>query len=198
MAKTIDYYLALSSPWTYLAGPRFDALVAKHGATVNWKPYDIMRIFSITGTKPVGQRPPQIQKNRLNELGRWRDHLGMALNLHPAHFPVDHTAAGRMVIAASQTGADVASLANAYLTAVWAEERNIGDNDELVAIANQQGLDGAQLLTRSDDVAVEAEFEKNTEDAIAADVFGSPTWVVDGELFWGQDRLEFLDRALAA
>ena len=196
MAKSIDYYLALSSPWTYLAGPRFADLVQRNQLEVNWKPYDIMRVFGLTGAKPVKQRPPQIQANRLTELGRWSKFLNMKLNLQPAHFPVDPTSAGRMVIAAAQTASDVMGLVNGYMSAVWAEQRHIGEAETLVAIAGEHGFDGQALLTKSKDLEVEAAFEKNTEDAIAANVFGSPIWIYEGELFWGQDRLDFVTRAV--
>ena len=196
MAKTIDYYFTLASPWTYLAGARFADLVERNGLAVNWKPYDIMHVFGLTGTKPVKQRPPQIQKNRLNELRRWRDHLGVKITIEPAFFPVNPTPAAHAVIAARQSGADVAQLVQAYLAGVWAEERNIADAETIAAIAGEQGLDGAALQAKAADAAVEAEFAQNTEDAIAADVFGSPTWIYEGELYWGQDRLDFLTRAV--
>ena len=196
MEKSIDYYFTVASPWTYLAGPRFDGLVTRNGLTVTWKPFDIMRVFGLTGTKPVGQRAPQVQKNRLNELRRWRDFHGMALTIEPAFFPVNPTPANSVVIAALQSGADGGALADAYMRAVWAEERNIADPETIAAIADENGLDGAALLAQSSDATVEGDYERNTEDAIAADVFGSPTWVYEGELFWGQDRLDFLTRAV--
>lgn len=197
MADRIDYYLALSSPWTYLAGPRFKELVKRKGLDVAFKPYDIMRVFQINGTKPVGQRPKPIQSNRLRELGRWHKFLDMKLNLHPEFFPVDPTRAGKMVIAAQRAGTPqdkVIDLAFACLRACWAEERNLADDDTLKAIADAEGLDGAALLKAVDAGEADEEFERNTEEALAKEVFGSPTWIFKGELFWGQDRLEFLTR----
>jgi 2-hydroxychromene-2-carboxylate isomerase len=197
MSGSVDYYLALSSPWTYLAGPRFKDLVARNGLTLTYKPYNIMHVFGLNGTKPVGQRPKPVQSNRLRELGRWHKFLGMDLNLHPAHFPVDPTCAGRMLIAAQLQGAAQAStitLADGFLAACWREERNLGDEATLVAIADEHGFDGTALLAAGDGDAAGAAFEKNTADAIALEVFGSPTWVCDGEVFWGQDRLDFLGR----
>lgn len=196
MAKTIDYFLALSSPWTYLAGPRLDALVERSGAVVHWRPFDIAKVFATTGVKPVKDRPIQIQKNRLRELARWRDFLGMPLNPEPKYFPVNPVPAGKMVVAAGLEGADAGALANGYLRGVWAEERNIADEDTMIAIADEQGLNGKALLAASKGKDVQNQLEKNTADAMEAHVFGTPTWVVDGELFWGQDRLDFLARAL--
>jgi 2-hydroxychromene-2-carboxylate isomerase len=197
MSRSIDYYLALSSPWTYLAGPRFKDLVTRNGLAVTYKPCNIMQVFALNGTKPVGQRPKPVQSNRLRELGRWHKHLGMELNLHPAHFPVDPTRAGHMLIAAQlQRNAQdsVIALADGFLAACWRQERDLGDEATIVAIANEQGFDGAALLAAADGADAKAMYEKNTEDAIALEVFGSPTWVSDGELFWGQDRLDFLTR----
>ena len=192
MSRTIDYYLALTSPWTYLAGPRFKDLVEGSGATVTWKPYNIMQVFKLNGTKMVKERPKPVQANRLNELRRWRDHLGMKLNLQPQFFPVDHSLGAKAVIAARREGADVMDLANAILRAVWAEERNIAEAETVAAIAAENGFDGAALLATAERGEATGEYQKNTEDAIANNVFGSPTWICDGELFWGQDRLDFL------
>lgn len=197
MTRSIDYFLALSSPWTYLAGPRFKDLAARNNLRVTYKPYNIMHVFQLNGTKPVGQRPKPVQSNRLRELGRWRDYLDLPLNLHPAHFPVDPTRAGRVLIAAQLAGTDqdkAIALADGYLRACWVEERDLGDDATLVAVANEQGLDGEALLKASDGDDVSAVYEANTEEAIEKEVFGSPTWVCDGEVFWGQDRLDFLTR----
>ncbi len=199
MAATLDYYLALSSPWTYLAGPRFAALVERNRLAVSFKPYDIMHVFQRNGTKPVGQRPKPVQANRLNELTRWQKHLDMPLNLQPAHFPVDPTLAGRLLIAAQEAGAGhekTMALSFACLRACWVAERDLSDEPTLVAIAGSCGLDGEALLAAAKGEASAAVFERNTEDAIANDVFGSPTWIHEGELFWGQDRLDFLARAV--
>ena len=197
MAERIDFYLALSSPWTYLSLPRLRALAERTGAEVVFRPYDIMGVFQRNGIKPVGQRPKPVQANRLRELTRWRDFLGMPLTLHPAHFPVDPTLAGKILIAAQETDAPrakVMDLAFAYLRACWAEERDLADEATLAAIADEQGFDGTALLEAAKRGDSDAAFTRNTEDAVAADVFGSPTWICRGELFWGQDRLEFLAR----
>ena len=197
MADRIDYFLALSSPWTYLAGPRFKELVRRNRLEVAVKPYDIMHVFQVNGTKPVAQRPKPIQANRLRELGRWRTFLDMKLNLHPKFFPVNPTKAGKMVIAAQRAGTPrdkIIDLAFAYLRAVWAEERNLADDGTLTAIADEQGLDGAALLEQVEAGEAGEEFASNTEEALANEVFGSPTWLFKGELFWGQDRLDFLTR----
>lgn len=197
MAAAIDYYLALSSPWTYLAGPRFRDLVTRNRLTVTYKPYDIMHVFRLNGTKAVGQRPKPVQANRLRELRRWRDFLDMPLTVEPAHFPVDPTRAGHMLIAAQSGDTDqekVMALADGYLGACWTRELDLCDEATLIGVANEVGLNGKALLAAADGEEVTAIFQRNTDEAVAALVFGSPTWVVDGELFWGQDRLDFLAR----
>ena len=196
MAKTVDFYFALPSPWTYLAGPRFRELVQRNNLDVKWKPFDVSRVFGLTGTKPVKERPPQIQANRLTDLARWRSFLDMELHLEPKFFPVNPSPAAHMVISALQNGANVMDLANAYMTAVWVEERDIADPNTIIAIANEQGLDGAALFDQIENAAVLEELEENTQEAIARNVFGTPTWIYENELFWGQDRLDFLSRAI--
>ena len=196
MAKNIDFYFSLPSPWTYLAGPRFKALVQKNSVAVNWKPFDVSAAFALTGQKPVKERPLQIQANRLTDLARWRAFLGMKLNLEPKFFPVDPAPGARMVIGALQTGADVMDLANSYMSAVWAEELNIADPDILISIANKEGFDGTALYGAIESPAVLQNLNDNTQDAIARNVFGTPTWIYENELFWGQDRLDFLGRAI--
>ena len=201
MSRTVDYFLALSSPWTYLAGPRFRELAQRHGLAVAYRPYDIMSVFKRNGTKAVGERPKPVQANRLRELARWRAFLDMPLNLRPAHFPVDPTLAGKALIAAQQAGADrdrAMAFADGCMTACWAEERNIADGETVAAIADGCGLDGKALVAAAGGGDAQAAFEENTREAIARDVFGSPTWIAGEEFFWGQDRLDFLARHLDA
>ena len=196
MAKTVDFYFTPPSPWTYLAGPRFKALVQKNSLVVNWKPFDLFAAFALTGQTKVKQRPPQIQANRLTELARWGSFLGMSINLEPKYFPADPVPSHKMIIAALRTGADVTNLANAYMSAVWAEERDIANPETIIAIAEEQGFDGKALFDSGEESQISEEIERNTEEAIARNVFGAPTWIYEEELFWGQDRLDFLARAV--
>ena len=199
MDTVIDYYFAPQSPWTWLGHERFVAIARKQGAQVLLKPADVNKVFAVSGGVPVAQRPPQRQAYRLAELARWSKHLGLPLNLHPAFFPVNGEPGARMLIAAlHEAGTERAlALLGALGRACWAEEKNIADTDTLVAIATGVGLDGAQLLERSASDAVTAELARNTDEAIAVHVFGVPWYRVDGEGFWGQDRLDFVERALA-
>lgn len=198
MAKTIDYYHSLISPWSYLGGPRLGDIAAAAGATVNVKPIDLARVFPVSGGLPLAKRADQRRAYRLAELARWRDHLGMPLNIEPRSFPTAEGLAARTVIAAREAGADAARLSNAILRAVWAEQRDIADRETLVAICAETGHDGAALTAAAETDAIAAIYAADTGEAIARGVFGAPTYVFEGELFWGQDRLDFLARALDA
>jgi 2-hydroxychromene-2-carboxylate isomerase len=204
MPKSIDYYFSLSSPYSNMGHRRFLDLAAKAGATVIFKPCDVGAVFAVSGGLPMKKRAPQRIAYRMMELKRWRDHLGMPINVEPKYFPVETKPATLFVIAASAAasaaGQDKAKVMGdicaALMGAVWLEERDISDEVTLLAIAKEQGLDGRALLSASKAPAIEAIYDTNTEDAIAAQVFGAPTYIYNGEVFWGQDRLEFLERAL--
>lgn len=195
--KTIDYYLSPMSPWTYLGHARLADIARRHGATINVKPVDFGSIFPVSGGLPLPKRAPQRQAYRLVELKRWRDHLGVPLTIEPKHFPFDSNLAARLVIAADTRGAGAAMrLAGAILTACWAGERNMGDEAELFKVVAEQGLEPRWLIAAAKSDEGQARYEELTREAIALQVFGAPTYVYGGELFWGQDRLEFLERAL--
>ena len=199
MVKHVDYFFSPASPWTYLGHQRFAAMAKRAGAEVAVKPTDIGgQVFPATGGVPVKQRSPARQAYRLAELERWRKHLGIELNVRPKHFPpAQDKLAARVMIAAIRAGADPLEFPFAIMRAVWAEERNIADPATLGAIAREQGQDGDALLAAAESEPVKAEYQANTDEAIRLGVFGAPWYVVDGEGFWGQDRLEFVERALA-
>ena len=200
MSKTLEYFLAPHSPWAYIGHERFVAITHKHQAKVQIKPADMAKVFSLSGGVPVAQRPAQRQAYRLDELKRWSAYLKLHLNLHPKFFPVSGDPGGKLIIAALQTyGTEQAlALAGALGRAVWAEEKNITDAETLIAIADSIGLEGEKTLALSASDAVLSEYARNTEEAIAAQVFGVPWYRVDGEGYWGQDRLDFVERALAS
>jgi 2-hydroxychromene-2-carboxylate isomerase len=196
MARTVSVYYALQSPWTYLGWQRFRDLAAATGAEVRYRPIKMAPIFAASGGLPLAQRPQQRQAYRLMELERWREHLAVPLNLHPRFFPVDEATAALMVIALGQRGGDVGRLSQAMMTAVWAEERNLAERATLLAIAAEQDQDGETLLAAAAEDAAQRAYGANTEAALAAGVFGVPTFQIGDELFWGQDRLDFVARAL--
>ncbi len=198
MVKHVDYYFTPVSPWTYLGHDRLVEIASKHGAAISVKPVDYGRIFPASGGLPLKQRAPQRQAYRLVELARWSKHLGKPLNLNPGHFPVPPDAAARWIIAARAGGeADALRLSGALLRAVWVEERDISDAATLASIASEQGLDSATLAARAATPQAESHYAALTQEAMDRQVFGAPTYVYRDELFWGQDRLDFLDLALA-
>jgi 2-hydroxychromene-2-carboxylate isomerase len=190
--KTIDYYDSMSSPWTYLGHLRFMELARRFQCTVRHKPMDLLKVWSVSGGLPLKQRARQRQLYRHQELRRWREFLGIPCNVEPAFHPVADRRACYLAIAAHQQGLDWEKLSYALLRAVWVEERNIADHPTLAAIADENGMDGNALLKSTEAAVVAAEYEANTEEAIAGNVFGAPAYVFDGELFWGQDRLDML------
>ena len=198
MGKHVDYYLTPVSPYTYLGHDRFVAIARKHGATVAVKPIDLGQVFPVSGGLPLTKRAPQRQAYRLMELRRWSHWLQVPLNLHPAHFPTSASLASRFVLAALEESVEAAlDLVGALGRALWAEDRDIADPATLAAVATARGRDAAALAARAEAPDIATRYKVLTQEAIDRGVFGAPTYVCDGELFWGQDRLDFLDRALA-
>jgi 2-hydroxychromene-2-carboxylate isomerase len=191
MEKIVDYYMTPSSPWTYLGHARFGEIAQRHGAVVRVKPVDYGVIFPQSGGLPLPKRAPQRQAYRLVELKRWGTQLGVPITIQPKHFPVNATAASCLVLGAPE--AQRFALAGALLAALWTEEADIADADTLARIAARHGVDDAPAAI----TAGAPLFSAMTDEALKRGVFGAPTYVVRDELFWGQDRLEFVDRALA-
>ncbi len=194
MRRTLLYFHSLSSPWTYLGGPRLHALIAKHDLRVVLRPTSVV---GKNGGIPLRSRPANRQAYHEVELDRWRKYLDMPLVLRPAHYPTDPQFSTRMTIAADTLGWDALGLSHALLRALWSEERDVRLPEVRRAVAESLGLDGARLVAMEDSPAIVERAQVIQQEAIDAGVFGSPTYVLDGELFWGQDRLEFLDRRLS-
>jgi 2-hydroxychromene-2-carboxylate isomerase len=199
MTKLIDYYFSPMSPWTYLGHERFAALARRHGAAIDVKPVDYGKIFPVSGGLPLAKRAPQRQRYRLAELKRWREYLGLPLTVEPKYFPYDTALASHLILAVKERGGQAAAmrLSGALLRATWVEERNMADPVQLAAVLREQGLNADALLASAGSPQIDAEYQRLTQEAIERDVFGAPTYAYDGELFWGQDRLDLLERALA-
>ena len=197
MSRTVDYYFAPQSPWTYLGHQRFWTLARAAGATVRVLPVDLGKVFPISGGLPLPKRAPQRQAYRLVELKRYSDFLQIPLHPQPRYFPVAGDAAACLIIAVDlHDGAEAAmQLTGAILAAVWAQERNIADAQVLATLLTECGLD-AKRLAQAGSPEVRQRYEACTQQAIEAGVFGAPSYVIDGELFWGQDRLDFVARKL--
>jgi 2-hydroxychromene-2-carboxylate isomerase len=199
MRHTVDYYFAPNSPWTYLGHARLTKMVAARGATLRVLPVDLGDVFAVSGGLPLPKRAPQRQAYRLLELKRFSEALEVPLNVQPQYFPVAADHAGRLIIAVDMAkGTNAAmSLTGAIGAAIWVQERNIAEEAVLAELLAECGLD-AGLLERSKEADVQARYAQNTQAAKDAGVFGAPSYVVDGELFWGQDRLDFVKRRLHA
>ncbi len=194
----VDYYFSVASPWAYLGSERFMRIVARHDATVVVMPVELSRIFAASGGTTFQDRAPQRRAYRQLELARWSRRLDIPLTLSPRFYPVDRLPASCLLIAAREMGLPALPLSHRVLRAIWHEERDIGDWDTLRALCVEAGLDATALTQAARSPATAQQYERDTERAIAAQVFGAPAYVVEGELFWGQDRLDFVEERLAA
>jgi 2-hydroxychromene-2-carboxylate isomerase len=199
VALTIDYYFAPNSPYVYLGHARFATIAKAAEATVRVLPVDLGgKVFPISGGLPLNKRAPQRQAYRLVELKRFSEWLDLPLNVQPKYFPVAADDAAKLIIAVDLKDGTAAAmqLTGAIGRAVWVEERNIADEGTLAALLAEQGLHAARL-EESHSQAVHERYEIDSQLAIDAGVFGAPSYVIDGEIFWGQDRLDFVQRRLA-
>jgi len=195
---TVDYFFAPQSPYAYLGHERFAAIAKEHGATVRVLPVDLGgKVFPVSGGLPLTKRAPQRQAYRLVELKRFSEWLHAPLNLQPKYFPVNGDDAARLIIAVDMhDGSEAAmGLTDSILRAVWVQHRNIADEITLAAILSERELPVGRL-DAAHSQAVQERYEADSQAAIDAGVFGAPSYVVNGEIFWGQDRLDFLERRL--
>ena len=199
MALHVDYYASLNSPWTHFGAARIEAMVAKHGATLRIFPVDFGAIFPASGGLPLPQRAPQRQAYRMMELKRWRDHLGIPVTLEPKFFPTPELSAAGCVIALRETVGDAPAirLAHRVLKALWEEEVNPFEPATLARLIGECGLDAAPLMALGAEPRWLERRAADTQAALARGVFGAPSYVIGDEIFWGQDRLEFVERKLA-
>jgi 2-hydroxychromene-2-carboxylate isomerase len=199
MALHIDYYASLNSPWTHLGAARIEAMAAAQGASLRIYPVDFGAIFAASGGLPLPKRSPQRQAYRLQELTRWRDHLGIPIHIQPKHFPSSEALSAGCVIAARETMGDQPAirLAHAVLKSVWQRELNPGEPETLAMLIKESGLDPDNLLKLGAEPRWAERREADTKAALARGVFGAPCYVIGDDIFWGQDRLEFVERRLA-
>jgi 2-hydroxychromene-2-carboxylate isomerase len=198
MPVTIDYYLSLNSPWTFMGSALVAEVARRNGATVNVKPAKFGPIFEKTGGLPLPKRSPERRAYRLMELKRWREVRNIPLILQPKNSPSDDAAATRLVIAAKLQGKDAHRLATEFGRAIWELDEPLGEPAVMAAAAKRAGLDAATLRAGGpSDAELDQLYEQYTQEALAAGVFGAPSYVLpSGEFFWGQDRLEMLERGL--
>lgn len=196
MSKQIDYYYSLVSPWAYMGHVPFMDIVHRHGLTVVHKPVPLGKVFADTGGLPLPKRAPARQRYRILELQRWRARRGLDFKLRPKNWPFDGTLADCFVIAAVQAGHDPDRFLRRAFAAVWEDEVSLADEAVLKRIGDEAGLPADRLIEAAKGERARARYEQNCRDAIAADAFGSPVYVRDGEAFWGQDRLDLFEDAV--
>lgn len=194
--RQVDYFGALGSPWTYLGHERLLAMTSMAGVAVRFCPINLLPVFDQTGGLPLPKRAPARRAYRMQELKRWRDVLDRPLTLEPKFFPANETEAALLTITARETGGDDLALAGAFMRAVWAEDRDISDAATIDAIIAESGMEAADLRAKMADVDPAAIRERETAEALDRGVFGAPTYHLGDEMFWGQDRLDFLERRL--
>jgi len=197
---TIDYYASLQSPWTYLGHQRIVEYATQSQASLTIYPLNYGAVFSATGGLPLPKRAPERQAYRLTELKRWSSYLDRPLNLHPKHFPANEKLASHTLVALrelSKTDNTIAAtapveFAGRVLQSVWVDELDISEEAVITNLLSQTGVTPEPVLEAARSESVTEQYTQDTEDAIKLGVFGAPSYVVDGELFWGQDRLPFV------
>jgi 2-hydroxychromene-2-carboxylate isomerase len=196
MQRQIDYYFTLQSPWAYIGHKPFWDLAKAYDLKVNYKPVLLVELFAETGGLPLAKRHPARQRYRMIELQRWRSKRGLAFHAQPQHWPFNARLADGLVIAAVRAGHDPDPYLQRAYAAVWERQLNLADPSTLIDLADEAGLPGKELLARSGSDQIGIAYDQNRQDALAAGVFGSPSYVLNGEVFWGQDRIELLADAL--
>lgn len=198
LSRSITYYFSLHSPWTYLGNATFHDIARRHDCAIDYRPMPLRSVFDETGGLPLPKRHPVRQRYRLVDLQRWRERRGLPLVLQPKHFPFDPSLADRVAIVIPAGGGDPFAFISDVMAGVWARDEDMGRPEALLACANRAGLDGPALLAAADSPPIRQRYEAALGQAVEAGVFGAPSYVLDGEVFWGQDRLELLDSALAS
>ena len=195
MAKQVEFYFDVGSPYSYLAYKALPGIAAAHGAQIVWRPMLLGGVFKATGNRSPVETPAK-GKWMHQDLQRWAQHYRIAFNHNP-YFPINTLTLMRGAVGMQAQGPIFHKYMDAIFHAMWGEPRNLGAADELAAVLRQAGIDVDAFQSMVNDPAVKEQLKKNTEEAVARGVFGAPTFFVGDELHWGQDRLEFVAQALA-
>ena len=198
MTTAIDYYFSVVSPWSYLGDARLREIAVRYGVALTHKPVNTTTIFLRTGGLRLKDRSDQRKTYRMQELARWQDYLGVELTLEPRHFPTNDQLAARTIAAVRQTGEDPSDLVYALMRACWVEDLDVAKPAVVTAALAAAGLDADKLMILAKREASQSEVDANTEEAISRGVFGVPAYLIGDQVFWGQDRLDFDERALSS
>jgi len=193
----IDYYFWPSSDWSYLGHDRLLTLARQTGVSINFKPVRSKDLLAQTGGQPLLKRSQARQSYRLMELARWKKVLASDIVIEPDFFPVDNEAALRLLVNATKAGVEIGDLARAVMRKLWSENRNIADHETLIEAAQSADISENEARGWIDDKTGNVEIDRNTADAVSAGAFGAPTYIFDGEVFWGQDRIEHLAQRIS-
>jgi 2-hydroxychromene-2-carboxylate isomerase len=193
----IDYYFSVLSDWAYMGGERLELLARRYNARLNHMPMKLAQLYANTGGIVLQKRSVQRQDYRVVELARWRDRLGMPITLHPKHYPTNDTLAACSIIAAAQMGLDAGKLANLIHRAIWAEEQDVADEATMRRMIGAVTPRVDAVLDAARSPAAAETLERNTREAAERGVFGSPFYILEDQIYWGQDRLDFLEEQLA-
>jgi 2-hydroxychromene-2-carboxylate isomerase len=196
MARQIDYYFSIQSPWAYIGHALFQDLAKAQQLKINYRPVVLVDLFSETGGLPLAKRHPARQRYRFMEMQRWREKRGLNFHIQPQHWPFNVRLADGAVIAAMAAGHNPEPFLRRAFIGVWEQQLDLADPATVTRLADEAGLPGATIVAQATSGEVGAIYDQNRQDAITAGVFGSPAWVLDGEVFWGQDRIELLADAL--
>lgn len=193
---SVSYYMTPSSPWSYLGSKLFSGMAEKAGAEVTVYAVDFGTIFPATGGLPLPKRSPERRAYRLQELARWKRRRNAPMHLQPVNFPATRPTAALAIVAAREAGHDAFGLSSALLAALWEDDRNIDDPDIVASVCEACGLPAAAIMEAAGGSDIADRFAADTREAIERGVFGAPSWLIGGELFWGQDRLDFVAEKL--
>ncbi len=194
-SRAVTVYFSLLSPWAYIGHAELQGLAAKHGLKVDYRPVALSQVFPESGGLPLAKRHPARQKYRIVELQRWREKRGLHFHLHPKFWPFDPAPGDRIICAMASAGVDPGKFIGAAFAGIFEQERDLADKAVIAAILSESGYE-PHWRERGESGEAEIQYQRNLALALQSGVFGSPSYVLDGEVFWGQDRLELLDDAL--
>lgn len=195
MSNTLEFYFDFGSPTAYLAHKRLQQFQRKYGLEVHYLPMLLGGVFKATGNASPVANPAKGKYMLEQDLPRFARRYGVALNFNP-FFPINTLNLMRGAVAARRLGCFEAYV-DAIYDAVWVEAKNMGDAEVVAEVLTEKGLDAEALLALSQDPEVKAELATNTETAVKRGVFGAPTLFMDGQMYFGQDRLDFIEEAIA-